>query len=179
MNLVILDYVLDKRRNYMEETKLKKSKILSSKVFFSVAIIILLSSGVLAFFLFTYDKEIDYQVVGSKGTLLVLLDFNDQIFNVSQNLSTTQDLSLVNQNGATDMFFTILTNVTNLDAGNCTISPGEVSFELRKGTLNQLISNNTNFTMNAGLNNFNFTATAINNRVCTQNITNILNFTEI
>ncbi len=162
----------------MAETKTKRFKLLYSKVFFSVVLILLLSSGVLAFFLFSYDKEIDYQVIGSKGTLLVLVDFTDQIFNVSDNLTSIQNLSLVNQNGATNMSYIIITNITNLDPGNCTLVPDEVSFDLREN-FNQVVPNNTNFTMKAGLNSFNVTGTAINNRVCPQNITHILKFEEI
>lgn len=164
--------------NSRKEIKLKKSNLLYSKIFVSLGIVLMLSSGVFAFFLFTYDKDITYEVVGSKGTLLILVDFTNEIFNVSEGLTTTQNLSLVNQNGATNMFYIIMTNVTNLDPGNCTISPGEVSFELGFDP-GELILNGTNFTMAPGLNKFNLTTTAINNRVCPQNITNILMFEEI
>ncbi|KKL92709.1 hypothetical protein LCGC14_1882030, partial [marine sediment metagenome] len=64
----------------------------------------------------------------------------------------------------------------NLDPGNCTIN-GDVTFELKKDAVP--VPNSTNFTMDAGINNFNFTAIALNNRVCPQNITTSLSFTEL
>ena len=149
-------------------------KKLNVLMFFAVTII--LSAGVFAFFTFSYDKDVIYQVVGSQGDLLILVDLSDQIFNVSENLSNTQELRLVNQNGATNMSYVIDVNVTNLDPGNCTIN-GDVTFELEKSAM--VIPNNTNFTMTAGLNIFNLTSTAINNRVCPQNITTSLSFIEL
>ncbi len=164
-------------KNKLKDKKMvKKSNILYSKLFIFLAVVLILSAGVLAFFTFNYDKDVTYQVVGSKGNLLILLDLTDQVFNVSENLSTTQNLNLVNQNGATNMSYVIDINVTNLDPGNCTIN-GDINFELRKDAI--LVLNNTNFTMDAGLNNFNLTAIAINNRVCPQNITTSLSFTEV
>jgi len=161
----------------MEKNKIKKSKVLYSKIFFSITIILLLSSGVLAFFLFNYDKDVNYEVVGSKGTLLVLVDFTDQIFNVSESLNLSQNLTLVNQNGATTMQYLESFNVTNLDPGNCTIN-GDITFELTKSG-SGIISHFDNFTMDAGVNDFSFKAMAINNRVCPQNITASLMFNEI
>ena len=142
-----------------------------------LAVTIILSAGVFAFFTFSYDKDVTYQVVGSKGDLLILVDLTDQIFNVSESLNSTQNLTIVNQNGDASMNYIIDINVTNLDPGNCTIN-GDVTFELRDD-LNQLISNNTNFTMDSGMNKFNFTAVALNNRVCPQNITTSLSFSEV
>ena len=144
-------------------------------VFLFLAITIMLSAGVFAFFTFSYDKDVNYEMVGSQGTLLVLVDLSDQISNVSESLTNTQNLTVVNQNGATNMNYVIDINVTNLDPGNCTIN-GDVTFELWKDTP---ILNNTNFTMDAGLNNFNFTSIALNNRICPQNITTSLSFTEL
>ena len=152
-------------------------KIVMKKAFIFLGIGLLLTTGVFAFFLFNYDKDVNYQVEGSKGTLLVLVDFTDQIFNVSESLSTTQNLKLVNQNGATSMQYLESFNVINLDPGNCTIT-GDITFELRDD-VDQLILNGTNFNMSAGVNDFNLTATAINNRVCPQNITASLMFNEI
>ncbi|KKN50450.1 hypothetical protein LCGC14_0632810 [marine sediment metagenome] len=164
-------------KNKVKDKKIvKKFNILYSKLFIFLAVVLMLSVGVLGFFLFSYDKDVTYQVVGSKGNLLVLVDLTDQVFNVSESLSTTQSLNLVNQNGVTNMSYVIDVNVTNLDPGNCTIN-GDVNFELRKDAV--LIPNNTNFTMDAGLNNFNLTAIAINNRICPQNITTSLLFFEL
>ena len=156
--------------------RLKKLSVPYSKLFIFVSLTLLLSAGVLAFFTFTYDKDVTYQVVGSKGDLLILIDLSDQVFNVSESLNNSQNLTVVNQNGVASMNYTIDVNVTNLDPGNCTIN-GDVNFELRKDAV--LVSNNTNFTMDAGMNNFEFKAIAINNRVCPQNITTSLSFTEL
>ncbi len=153
----------------------EKSK--NKKIFVFFAITLILSAGVLAFFTFNYDKEVNYQVVGSKGDLLVLVDLTDQIFNVSESLSSPQNLTIVNQNGATQMNFTEILNVTNLDPGNCTIT-GDITFELFKVNIG-LIPNSTTFTMNAGINNFVYNITAVNNRVCPQNITSTLMFIEV
>ncbi|KKL84536.1 hypothetical protein LCGC14_1963700 [marine sediment metagenome] len=155
----------------------KKFNILYSKLFIFLAVVLMLSAGVLAFFTFNYDKDVTYEVVGSKGNLLILIDLTDQVFNVSDNLSATQSLTLVNQNGATNMSYILNTNVTNLDPGNCSAT-GDISFELEKqgsGVLN----NGTSFNMSAGINVFNFTVSAINNRVCPQNVTASLSFTEL
>ncbi len=148
-----------------------------SKLFIFLFAVLILSTGVLAFFTFSYDKDVTYQVVGSKGDLLVLVDFTDQILNVSQSLNSTQDLTIVNQNGLTIMEYIIDTNVTNLDPGNCSAT-GDISFELEKqgsGVLN----NGTSFNMSAGINVFNFTVSAVNNRVCPQNVTASLSFIEL
>ena len=152
-----------------------KSRILFSRGFIFLAVILMLSVSVLGFFLFSYDKDVNYQVVGSQGGLLILVDFTDQILNVSQSLNSSQNLTLVNQNGFTNMTYVIDTNVTNLDPGNCTLN-NDVSFELKKDAI--LIPNNTIFPMDAGVNTFDFIVTAVNNRVCPQNITNSLSFTE-
>ncbi len=151
-------------------------KIKINKAFMFFAITLMLTVGVAAFFTFSYEKEVDYQIVGSKGDLLILIDFTDQILNVSDTLISTQDLTIVNQNGAASMNFTELLNITNLDPGNCTIT-GDMVFELFQSG-GGLIPTGTNFTMNAGLNTFSYNATAINNRVCPQNITASLMFTE-
>ncbi len=152
-------------------------KKLFSKLFIVLASILIVSGGVLAFFVFDYNKSVDYQVGGGKGNMLVTLDLTDQSFNVSQNLSSTQDLSLVNQNGAATMFYLINTNITGVEPG-CDPS-GDISFELWKESTGSQVSNSTNFTMNAGLNDFNFTTIAVNNRVCDQNITVTLGFSEV
>jgi len=153
-----------------------KSKILYSRLFIFLTAIVILSVGVFAFFLFSYDKDVTYEIVGSQGGLLILVDFSDQILNVSQSLNSTQNLTLVNQNGFTNMTYIIDTNVTNLDPGNCTIN-NDVTFELKKDAV--VILNGTNFTMDAGINTFDFIVTAVNNRVCPQNITNSLSFAEV
>ncbi len=144
-------------------------------VFLFLTITIMLSVGVFGFFLFNYDKDITYEVVGSQGDLIISVDLTNQIFNVSESLSNIQNLTLINQNGATNMSYTLSLNITNLDPGNCTIN-NDVSFELKKEAI--LVPDNTNFTMDSGTNNFTFRATAVNNRVCPQNITTSLSFTE-
>ena len=141
-----------------------------------LAVTIMFSAGVFAFFTFSYDKDVTYQVVGSQGDLLVLVDLTDQVFNVSESLNNSQNLTVVNQNGAASMNYIVDINVTNLDPGNCTIN-GDITFELRKDAV--VVGNDTNFTMDAGINNFDFTATAINNRVCPQNVTTSIMFSEI
>ncbi len=153
-----------------------KSKILYSRSFIFLAAIVVLSVGVFAFFLFSYDKDVTYEIVGSQGDLLISVDLSNQILNVSQSLNSTQNFTLVNQNGFTNMTYIIDTNVTNLDPGNCTLN-NDVSFELKKGAV--VIPNGTNFTMDAGINTFDFIVTAVNNRVCPQNITNSLSFIEV
>ncbi len=163
-------------KNKVEDQKeLKKSNFLYSRLFVVSSIVLMLSVGVFAFFTFSYEKDVTYQVVGSKGDLLVLVDLSDQVFNVSESLNLSQNLTVVNQNGAASMNYIVDINVTNLDPGNCTIN-GDITFELRKDAV--LVGNDTNFTMDAGVNNFNFTATAVNNRVCPQNVTTSLSFTE-
>ncbi len=147
--------------------------IFSNKFFIIFTSILLISGGVLAFFTFDYNRSVDYQVLGSKGNLTVTLDLTDQTLNVSENLSSTQDLTIRNQNGATTMFYLLTTNLTGVSPA-CDPT-GDLSFELRKGTE---ISNGTNFTMNSGFNNFNFTINAINDRVCNQNITLTLDFSQ-
>ncbi len=151
-------------------------KIKIKKTFIFFAITLMLTVGVVAFYAFSYDKDVTYEIVGSKKDLVILLDLTDQILNVSENLSSTQNLTLENQNGATTMQYFETLNVTNLDPGNCTIT-GDISFELFKDGIG-IISNLDNFTMNAGVNDFNYTVIAINNRVCPQNITASLMFTE-
>ena len=82
-------------------------------VFLFLAVTIMLSAGVFAFFTFNYDKDVIHQMVGSQGTLLILVDLTDQISNVSESLNNSQNLTLVNQNGATNMNYIIDVNVTN------------------------------------------------------------------
>ncbi len=146
-------------------------------VFLFLAITIMLSAGVFAFFTFSYDKDVVHQMVGSQGNLLVLVDLTDQISNVSESLNNSQNLTLVNQNGVTNMNYVLDVNVTNLDPGNCTIN-NDVSFELNH-VGSGIIFNGSNFTINAGVNSFIFKSIAINNRVCPQNITTSLSFTEL
>ncbi|KKN28599.1 hypothetical protein LCGC14_0852440 [marine sediment metagenome] len=159
-----------------DSKKVKKFNILYSKLFIFLAFVLMLSVGVFAFFTFSYDKDVTYEVVGSQGDLLILVELTDQVFNVSQSLTNTQELRLVNQNGVASMFYLIDVNVTNLDPGNCTIN-GDVTFELEKDAI--IIPTNTSFNMSAGLNIFNLTSIALNNRVCPQNITTSLSFTEL
>ena len=147
--------------------------ILFSKLFIIIASVLLISGGVLAFFVYDYNKSVDYQVIGSKGNLTVTLDLTDQVFNVSQNLSSTQDLTILNQNGAASFIYLLDTNITSVVPG-CDPA-GDISFELRKGNE---IFNGTNFTMSPGFNNFNFAVVAVNNRVCPQNITVTVDFSE-
>ncbi len=152
-------------------------KIKINKAFMFFAITLILTAGVVAFYTFSYDKDVNYEIIGSQKDLLVFLDLSDQILNVSENLSSTQDLNLVNQNGATTIHYIETLNVTNLDPGNCTIN-GDITFELMKSGVG-LISPLDNFTMDAGMNNFNYTVIALNNRICPQNITASLMFSEI
>ncbi len=156
--------------------KVKRFGILPSKLFVFFAFVLIFSVGVLAFFTFSYDKDVTYQVVGSQGDLLILVDLSDQVFNVSESLNNSQNLTVVNQNGAAPMNYVINIDVTNLDPGNCTLN-NDVSFELSKDAM--VILNSTNFTMDPGVNNFEFKSIAINNRVCLQNITTSLTFSEI
>ncbi len=147
--------------------------IFSNKFFIIFVSILILIGGVLAFFVFDYNKSIDFQVIGAQGNLTITLDLTDQAFNVSQNLSLTQDLIILNQNGAATFFYLLETNLTGVSP---TCDPtGDISFELGKGGE---ILNGTNFTMSPGFNNFNFTINAVNNRVCNQNITVTLDFSE-
>ncbi|KKM77326.1 hypothetical protein LCGC14_1371130, partial [marine sediment metagenome] len=90
--------------------RLKKLSVPYSKLFIFVSLTLLLSAGVLAFFTFTYDKDVTYQVVGSKGDLLILIDLSDQVFNVSESLNNSQNLTVVNQNGVASMNYTIDVN---------------------------------------------------------------------
>ncbi|KKK86048.1 hypothetical protein LCGC14_2767160, partial [marine sediment metagenome] len=143
--------------------------------FFIIFIIILIVSGsVLAFFVFSYDKTVNYQVVGAKGNLTVVLDLTDQVFNVSENLSLKQDLTIRNQNGAANFLYLLDVNATNIDP-SCSPA-GDISFELTNQT--NVINNGTNFTMKPGFNDFDFTISAVNNRVCPQNISVTLDFSE-
>ena len=151
---------------------MKKSNLL---VFLTVTII--LSVGVFAFFTFAYDKDVTYQVVGSQGDLLVLVDLVDQVFNVSTSLNNSQNLTVVNQNGGAIMNYSLSVNVTNLDPGNCTIN-NDVSFELNH-VGSGIIPVNGNMSLSPGINDFTFKAIAVNNRVCPQNITTSLAFMEI
>ncbi len=148
--------------------------ILFNKFFIIFASILIVSTGVLAFFVFDYNKTVDYQVVGGKGNLTVTLDLTNQVFNVSENLSSTQDLTILNQNGATNFLYLLERNLTGV-APACDPT-GDLSFELWKGSE---IINGTNFTMSPGFNDFNFTVIAVNNRVCDQNITVTLDFSEV
>lgn len=102
------------------------------------------------------------------------MDLTDQVLNVSENLSSAQELILLNQNGATTFLYLFTENVTGVEPG-CNPA-GDISFELEKESV---IDDGTNFTMNPAFNIFNFTITAVNNRVCPQNITVTLDFTEI
>ncbi len=156
---------------------MEKSNFLYSKLFISLVAILILSVGVLAYYNFSYDKDVVYEIKGSMKDLIIQLDLTDQVLNVSENLSIMQDLDLVNQNGETNMHYDSTYNITNLDTGNCTIN-NDISFELFKGG-HGVINDEDNFTMYSGVNNFNLTATAVNNRVCPQNITMSLSFSEI
>ncbi|KKN40762.1 hypothetical protein LCGC14_0729780 [marine sediment metagenome] len=149
-------------------------KVVLNKFFIVFASILILSGGVLAFFIFDYNKTVNYQVVGAKGNLTITLDLTDQVFNVSDGITSTQNLTILNQNGATDFLYTLTENVTGVEPG-CNAT-GDISFELEKGSQ---IPSGSNFTMNPAFNTFNFTIDAVNNRVCPQNITVTLDFTEI
>lgn len=148
--------------------------ILYNKFLIIFLSILLVSGSVLAFFIFDYNNTVDYRVIGAKGNLTITVDLTNQIFNVSENLSSTQNLTILNQNGATEFNYLLTTNLTGVESG-CNAT-GDISFELQKPSA---IANGTNFTMNPGFNNFNFTITAVNNRVCPQNITVTLDFTEV
>ncbi|KKN08456.1 hypothetical protein LCGC14_1056600 [marine sediment metagenome] len=149
--------------------------ILFNKFFIVFVSILIVSGGVLAFFIFDYNKTVDYQVVGAKGNLTVTVDLTDQILNVSENLTSTQDLTILNQNGAANFNYTFTKNLTFVESG-CDAT-GDISFELESSV--GVINNGGNFTMNPGFNNFNFIARAVNNRVCPQNITVTLDFVEV
>lgn len=145
--------------------------------FISLVSLLILTSGVFAFFLFSFDSSVDYQIVGSKKDLNITLGLSDQVFNVSESLVNINNFKLVNQNGATEMNYTLNINATNLDPINCN-STGDISFELNHSNQG-IINSGSSFNMFAGLNDFNFTATAVNNRVCPQNITADLSFSEL
>ena len=151
--------------------------ILFNKFFIVFAIILLVSGGVLAFFVFDYNKTVDYQIVGAKGNLTITLDLTDQVLNVSENLSSTQNLTILNQNGVANFFYLLERNLTGVVPG-CNPT-GDISFELWKDSIGTEIVNATNFTMNPGFNDFNFTVNAVNNRICPQNITVTLGFSEV
>lgn len=148
--------------------------IVSNKFFIVLASILILSGGVLAVFVFDYERTIDYQVRGAQGNLTVTLQLTDQILNVSENLTSTQVLTILNQNAPTNFIYTLDTNLTGVEAG-CNAT-GDISFKLEKGSV---ISSGSNFTMTPAFNTFNFTVEAVSNRVCPQNITVTLDFTEI
>ena len=150
----------------------------AKRIFFiSLISLFILTSGVFAFFLFSFDSSVDYQIVGSKKDLNITLGLSDQIFNVSESLVNVNNFRMVNQNGEAEMTYIININETNLDPINCD-STGDISFELTNFS-GAIINNASNFTMFAGINQFNLTATAINNRVCPQNITVDLSFSEL
>ncbi len=145
-----------------------------NKLFIVFLGILVISSGVYAFFIFDYNRTVDYQVIGAKGNLTISVDLTDQIFNVSENLILSQNLSLLNQNGAAIFLYSLTENITGVEPG-CNAT-GDISFVLEKGVQ---IPDGTNFTMNPGFNNFNFNVSAVNNRVCPQNISVTLDFSEI
>ncbi|KKN65801.1 hypothetical protein LCGC14_0477370 [marine sediment metagenome] len=147
--------------------------ILFNKFFIIFASILLVSGGVFAFFIFDYNKTVDYEIIGAKGNLTITLDLTDQVFNVSENLTSTQDLTILNQNGATNFIYLLERNLTGVTPGCDPM--GDISFELSKGSE---ILNGTNFSMSPGFNDFNFKVVAVNNRVCNQNITVTLDFSE-
>ncbi|KKL88565.1 hypothetical protein LCGC14_1923440 [marine sediment metagenome] len=149
-------------------------KKLFSKFFIILASIVIVSGGVLAFFIYSYDKSVDYEIIGGKGNLVVVLDLTNQILNVSENLSSTQSFTILNQNGFANFTYLFNSNVTGVELG-CDPT-GDISFTLLKS--NEIL-NGTNFTMTPSFNDFNFTVNAINNRVCPQNITATLNFSEV
>ncbi len=150
--------------------------ILYSKFLIILLSVLLVSGSVLAFFVFDYNRAIDFQVVGAKGNLTVTVDLTNQIFNVSQNLSSTQNLTILNQNGATQFLYLINTNLTGVEPA-CDPT-GDVSFQLTKFPVTPL-NNGTTFTMNPGFNDFKFIVSAVNDRVCPQNITVTLDFSEV
>ena len=149
--------------------------IFFNKFFIIFVSILIVSGGVLAFFVFDYNKSVDYEIVGGQGNLTITLDLTNQVLNVSENLSSTQDLTIRNQNGATNFNYTFTENLTGVEPG-CNPT-GDISFEL--GSAAGVINNAEIFTMNPGFNDFNFTVTAVNNRVCPQNITVTLDFSEV
>lgn len=148
-------------------------KVVLNKFFIIFASILVLSGGVLAFFVFDYNKTVNYQVVGAQGNLTVTVDLTNHVLNVSENLTSSQDLIIRNQNGAANFLYSLTENVTGVEPG-CN-ETGDISFKLEKGSE---IPSGTNFTMSPAFNTFNFTVTAVNNRVCPQNITVTLDFTE-
>ncbi len=149
-------------------------KVVLNKFFIIFASILIVSGGVFAFFIFDYNRTIDYQVVGGQGNLTVTLQLTDQFLNVSENLTSTQVLTILNQNAPTNFIYTLDTNLTGVEPG-CNAT-GDISFELEKGSV---INSGSNFTMTPAFNTFNFTVEAVSNRVCPQNITVTLDFTEI
>lgn len=150
-------------------------KKIFSKFFIIFASILIVSGGVFAWFIYSYDKTVNYEIVGTKGNLTITLDLTDQIFNVSENLSSTQSLTIRNQNGFANFEYFFDSNITWVEP-DCNAT-GDISFELFKS--GSIIPSGTNFTMNPAFNYFNFTVNAINNRVCPQNITATLNFSEV
>ena len=148
--------------------------------FISLVSLFFLTSGVFAFYLFSFDKSINYEVVGAKKDLIVSLDFSSQVlFNVSENLTNLQSFELTNENGPTEMNYLLDVEVDNLDSFNCD-SEGDISFKLRHfPTGPGEIDNGTSFNLIKILKKFNFTITTVSNRVCPQNITVDLSFLEV
>ena len=149
--------------------------ILFNKFFIIFVSILIISGGILAFFVFDYNKTVDYEISGGQGNLTITLDLTNQVFNVSQNLTSTQDLTILNQNGAADFNFVFTENLTGVEPG-CNPT-GDISFELAHDV--GVINSGENFTMNPGFNDFNLTVIAVNNRVCDQNITVTVDFSEV
>jgi len=139
--------------------KMKKGKRMLSLALFSI---ILIAGIGAAAYLFSYDKQVTYEISGKEGELAVSIDLENILWDVEQELWKEQSLTLLNNNGDTLMAvnFEVLVNGTDASCDetddiyyNLTMN----GVELFDGDLINIVSGDNVLYLNAS---------AISERVC-------------
>lgn len=162
---------IDKQRGKMKT--IMKSKPLMLLIAFGFVFV--LSSGIYAAYILSHQSNATLNVVGGISSFQIIADISDISLSVNSSLVDLQTIELQNDNGLISLNYNLTTTITNQDPTNCN-SDGDLTFELEHEGV--VVTDGSNFTMNPGVNNFNFTTTAISDRACPQNGTIQIDFFE-
>lgn len=163
------------KKEHLKNKVGRTDKLKANKRFMTLLIvgILVMSGSVLAFYILSYGSITTYTIQGGVTEFTITQDLTNQILDVSQNLSSTQALIITNDNGNLSMVYNLTIDSTELDSGNCDAS-GDILFELKKDSV--VIPVSGNFTMNNGVNTFEFKVESTTDRACPQIINATLIF---
>lgn len=163
----------DQQKGYREKLKvLRKSK---GFLFVTALFVISLMGTGLAYYVLTHQSQTTYTIQGGVSAFGVTEDLSPAVIDVSVDLTDTQQIILTNDNSPLLMIYNLTTSVNNTDSSNCD-EVNDISFLLEKD--NVTINGDGNFTMDAGTNTFDFSVTALNDRVCPSTIDVTIDFAE-